>query len=202
MRWSHGGTELFFSTHPDVYVPSHDSFLLARAVALEVRPGDRFLEVGCGAGPASLVAAGKRAHVVATDRNPHAAALTRHNARENGLAIDAVVTDLMAGLNGPFDVVAFNPPYLPTATEEVIPGLLNLAFDGGRDGNETVLRFAAQVAALTHAPRSILVVHSSLSDPRPLHAALGGLGYVPEPVLEEAHAFERLTVWCYRGPAT
>lgn len=188
------GHRYFVSLHDDVYRPSDDTLLLAKAVHAEVRRGERFLEVGCGSGYVSLVAARAGATVTCTDANPHAVALARHNAKQNGLAVQAVETDLLAGLTGPFDVVAFNPPYLPTAPDDYVPGPLNLAFDGGPDGNTVVLRFASQLGALRPPPRCVLVVHSSLSDPSPLRSAMAALGYADDVALDEAHAFERLTV--------
>jgi release factor glutamine methyltransferase len=188
------GRRYFVTLHEDVYRPSDDTLLLAKAVHAEVRRGDRFLEVGCGSGYVSLVAAAAGAQVICTDANPHAVTLARHNAKENGLQVEAVQTDLLAGLPGPFDVVAFNPPYLPTAPDDYVPGPLNLAFDGGPDGNAVVLRFADQLAALRPLPRCVLVVHSSLSDPGPLQAAMDCLGYDHGIAVEEAHAFEQLTV--------
>lgn len=192
------GRRYFVSLHDDVYRPSDDTLLLARAVHTEVRRGDRFLEVGCGTGFVSLVAAAAGARVACTDANPHAVALARHNAKQNGLRLDAVETDLLAGVPGPFDVVAFNPPYLPTAPDDYVPGPLNLAFDGGPDGNAVVLRLARQLGALRPLPRCVLVVHSSLSDPAPLVAAMRSLGYADDVAAEEAHAFERLTVRRFR----
>jgi release factor glutamine methyltransferase len=192
-----GGT-LFIATHPEVYVPSDDTLLLARAVHAEARPGQAFLEVGCGAGYVALVAARAGARVTGTDLNPHAVEVARHNARENGLRATFVAADLLAGLAGPFDLVAFNPPYLPTAPDEVVPGPLNLAFDGGLDGNGTVLRFAGQLGALRPRPATVLVVHSSLSDPRPLADAMAALGYSMDVAISERLAFEELTVRRFR----
>jgi release factor glutamine methyltransferase len=195
MEWvGPDGSRYFLSLHEDVYRPAEDTFLLARAVHGELRPGESFLEVGCGAGLVSLVAARAGATVTATDLNPHAVGLLRHNARENRLAVTAVQTDLLEGVSNTFGVVAFNPPYLPTTPAEYVPGPLNLAFDGGPDGNATVLRFARQVGRLRPLPRSVLVVHSSLSDPRPLEEAMARFGYRCEVVLEESHFYERLTV--------
>lgn len=193
------GKPLFIALHADVYRPSDDTFLLAQAVHAHAKPGLRFLEVGCGAGFVSLVAARAGCAVTCTDANPHAVALAAHNAKQNGLTLRAVETDLLAGLTGPFDLVAFNPPYLPTDPDERLPGVINLAFDGGRDGNETVLRFAAQLGALRPRPACILVVHSSLSDPAPLRAALASLGYRNDVVAEQTLDFERLTVQRFRS---
>jgi release factor glutamine methyltransferase len=191
---------LFLALHPEVYRPAEDTFLLARAVAAEIRRGDRFLEAGCGAGLVSLVAARAGATATATDLNAHAVALCRHNARENGLDVEAIECDLVPDGAPGFDVVAFNPPYLPTAPDEVVPGPLNLAFDGGLDGNGTVLRFAAKLGDLAGTPRVVLVVHSTLSDPNPLDAAMAGLGYVVTESLRQTLPFEVLTVRRYARP--
>ncbi len=192
MEW-HG---LYVAKHPDVYEPSDDTFLLARVVSESVSAGTRFLEVGCGAGLVSMAAARAGASVVCTDLNPHAVALARHNARENRLEVTAVEADLLDGVQdrGPFDVVAFNPPYLPTGPDDVVQGPLNLAFDGGTDGNAVVLRFADQVADLDPRPGVVLVVHSSLSNPEPLAARLAEAGYDHDVAARESHFFEQLWV--------
>lgn len=197
MRWD----GLLVETHADVYQPGDDTFLLAGAVQDRVGAGMHFVEVGCGAGLVSLAAARAGAAVLAIDRNPLAAALTRHNARSNGLAVDAVVGDLLQPLRGPIDVVAFNPPYLPTAPDEVLEGPINLAFDGGPDGNQTVLRFAGQLERLEGRP-TVLVVHSSLSDPGPLDQAMARLGYRMAVAAEEKLPYEVLTVRTYVDTAS
>lgn len=185
---------LFYAAHRDVYDPCDDTFLLARVVQAEVRPGERFLEVGCGTGLVSLAAARAGARVTCADVNPVAVETARHNARENHLAVEAVEADLLAGLSGPFDAVAFNPPYLPTMEDEHVEGVLDLAFDGGPDGNRVVLRFAHQLASLRPLPRVVWVVHSSLSDPGPLEDRMRGLGYAVEEAADERFPHERLRV--------
>ena len=194
MEWVGPGGRYFVALHADVYRPSDDTFLLADTVAQHARPGLRFLEVGCGAGLVSMVAARAGCAVTCTDANPQAVELAKHNAKQNGVRVEAVETDLLAGLAGPFDLVAFNPPYLPTDPDERLPGVINLAFDGGRDGNETVLRFADQLARLRPLPACVLVIHSSLSDPGPLQRRMASLGYRNDVAAEAGLDFERLTV--------
>ncbi len=189
---------LFVGTHSEVYEPHDDTFLLARAVKERVGPGTRFLEVGCGAGVIAMTAAREGAEVTATDANPFAVELCRHNAKQNKLRIDVVETDLLEGLVGPFDVVAFNPPYLPTDEEDKVAGPLNLAFDGGLDGNVVVLRFIEQIAALPQRPGEVMVIHSSLSDPTPLQERMAALGYQETIVAEEKHFYETLWVRSFR----
>ena len=71
--------------------------------------GRRVLEIGCGLGLPSLVAARLGADVVATDWSPDAIALLERNASRNGLRVTAVPadwrdTDAIVSL-GPFDLV-------------------------------------------------------------------------------------------------
>ena len=121
---------------PLVYRPSEDSLLLLGSVRLEA--GERFLEVGTGTGLIALHGA-RRNPCVATDANPNAIRLARTNALRNGLPLAAVLTHLMAGLRGPFDVVAFNPPYLEGPPQDD----LDRAWQGGHQGSDVSLQFLA-----------------------------------------------------------
>ncbi len=119
---------------PSVYRPSDDSRLLLASIVLE--PGESFLEVGTGTGLVALHAA-RRGVAVATDANPEAARLARKNARRNHLLLHIIQTDLASGVRGPFNVVAFNPPYL----EDRPRVELERAWAGGGEGSEVALRF-------------------------------------------------------------
>jgi release factor glutamine methyltransferase len=55
------------------------------------------------------------AHVTATDRSADALALARENAVQTGLEVTFVEADLLAGIEGPFDLVVSNPPYVEPA---------------------------------------------------------------------------------------
>ena len=123
---------------PGVYRPSDDSRLLLESISL--RSGERFLEVGTGTGFVALHAA-RYTRVVATDANHRAVELARANARRNGLRPAIVRTNLAAGLRGPFDVVAFNPPYLEGRPQDP----LDLAWAGGAEGSKVSVRFLADL---------------------------------------------------------
>ena len=99
-----------------------DAALLAAACGL--RPGERLLEAGCGAGAVMLAAALRApgaAEVVGLERDPAMAALARENIRDNGLDGRARVVegDVAAGFAAlglvPFDAVAANPPFFDDA---------------------------------------------------------------------------------------
>lgn len=82
---------------------------LARELAGSRLAGLRVVELGCGLGVPSLVAAREGAEVLATDEDPDALALVERNARENGLVVATARADWGAPdelvARGPFDLV-------------------------------------------------------------------------------------------------
>jgi len=120
-----------------VYPPKEDTFLLLEA--LEVRPGARVLEMGCGTGLISCHIAACGAILTAADVNPRAVACTCANLRRNGLPGEVLESDLFSAVEGKFDIIAFNPPYLPV----VEYGPLEKAWAGGKEGVDVVIPFLA-----------------------------------------------------------
>lgn len=101
----------------DGYRAAMDPVLLAAAVP--VKPGETVLELGCGAGVASLCLARRISAIgiAGIERQADYAALARRNAAENGLTFDVTVGDIArmpADLRAlSFDHVIANPPYFP-----------------------------------------------------------------------------------------
>ncbi len=121
-----------------VYRPSEDSYLLLRSIQLG--GASSFLEVGTGTGLIALHAA-RHVRTVATDINPQAVSLCKANALRNGIRVEVIRADLLMGLRTEFDLIAFNPPYLPVKEGQ---GWVDRAWSGGRNGNEVILRFLNQ----------------------------------------------------------
>ena len=146
-------------THPQVYPVEEDTRLLLEAALAEVHPRDCVLEVGTGSGHIAAAIAARDARVVALDLNPHAVRAARR------LGLDVLRADLLTGVRGPFDLVLFNPPYLPTAPDERLDDWLEYALDGGPDGRRTIARFLYGLpAVLAPGGRALLLV-SSLTGP-------------------------------------
>lgn len=140
----------------EVYQPAEDTFLLLNAALVEARPEDRAIEIGCGKALISREVASKVRSFLATDINPYAVKL----AKEYGL--EAVRADLFRGIEAEFDLVIFNPPYLPTTEEERIEGWLNCALDGGITGRDIISRFLKDLKNhLSPRGRALLLVSSA-----------------------------------------
>ena len=83
--------------------------------------GRRLLEVGCGSGVISILAAQKGADVTAIDINRKAVTNTIENAARNGVKVQVATSDLFDNvLPIRFDWIVINPPYYPAdaKTEE------------------------------------------------------------------------------------
>ncbi len=93
--------------------------------SLDVGPCESLLDLGCGYGPIGLAIAAtvEGAHVVLTDVNRRAVALTRRNAERNGLRVDVREGPLYEPVAGlAFDHVASNPPI--RAGKAVVHGIV------------------------------------------------------------------------------
>lgn len=178
-----------------VYEPAEDSFLLAEAAFKEAKPSMHILEVGTGSGfvSAVLLANLKDISLVATEINPHAARCAKAN------GVEVIRTDLFRGINpvNPeilFDLILFNPPYLPTSREERVPGWLNYAFDGGISGRETLDRFLDEVRNYLRPGGKILVLISSITGLGDVKNKMEKLGFAVDIVERKKVSFEELLV--------
>ncbi len=161
-----------------VYKPEADTYLLLDAAREEVKAGDHVLEIGTGSG---LIAAelAKVTGVVATDINPHAVLC----ARKRG--VDVVQSDLFCGIRSSFDLIVFNPPYLPTQPEERIDDWLEHALDGGLNGRVVIERFSAAVDRVLAPGGRILLLISSLTGLPEVRDLFFKAGFVSEIVLRK-----------------
>jgi release factor glutamine methyltransferase len=150
---------------PGVYLPQHDTWLLAKALATAgIRPGADVLDVGCGTGALSIAAARTRPRsITAVDVSRRAALAARVNTAIHGVPARVRCGDaleLVAGRR--FDLVLANPPYVPGTTRR--PRGRHRAWDAGVDGRQMLDRLCANAPLLLAPGGTLLVVHSRLCD--------------------------------------
>lgn len=165
---------LEFEVTPDVLVPRPETELLVVALTDRVKQrgaagGVRIADVGTGSGVLAVCAAKhvRGARVVAVDASPAALAIAARNAQRHGVAdrVEFLEGDLLAGVDGPFDYIVSNPPYVTTAELAALdPGVRDheprLALDGGPEGTTVIERLLPQ-AAERLAPGGVLLVEVS-----------------------------------------
>lgn len=175
---------------PTVYQPAEDSGLLARAGVERADAADRALEVGTGSGwVAERVARETGARVLGSDVNPYAV----RQARERG--VETVRADLLGPFRaGAFDLVLFNPPYLPTDPANEWDDWMEAALSGGESGRALVDPFLADVGRVLAPGGRVLLLVSSLAGFEEVLALARDAGFDAETVVEESYPFETLSV--------
>ncbi len=176
-----------------VYKPCDDSFILGEAIAAEVRKGEKVLDMGTGAGIQAMIAASKGGEVTAVDINNKAIECLRYNAELNKLEIRIIKSNMFSEINYSFDLIVFNPPYLPE--DEMDPeDELTLAWDGGKDGRDVVDRFLEQFESHLNREGRVLLIQSSLNGLDSTMKKFKELGFKPEIILQKNFFFEKLYV--------
>lgn len=182
-----GFWSLDLETSPATLIPRADSETLIEAL-LAQRP-DRaavrtILDLGTGTGCLLLAALGEYpgAWGVGVDLAPAAAALAARNARRTGLAgrCAMLAADWAAPLQGRFDVVFSNPPYIPRGD---LAGLMRdvrdhepmRALDGGPDGLDAYRHLTFLLPSLL-APGGIAIFEVGIGQDRDMPALARAAG--------------------------
>ena len=98
------------------------------------------LDLCTGSGAiATVIALKTGAKVIASDVSAPALDVARANALNNGVKIDFVLSDMFEKIEGKFDVIVSNPPYIPSKDIEILDAKVKnfeprLALDGAEDG--------------------------------------------------------------------
>jgi release factor glutamine methyltransferase len=178
-----GFRRLTLRVDPRVLVPRPETeIVVERCLALLANLAEpRVLEIGVGSGAIALALVDEHpgVRVVAVDSSEGALALARVNREQAGSdgRIELVHGDLLAGREGPFDLVVSNPPYvLPDEVDGLQPEVSlyepREALVGVGVGEE-IARRACEVLA----PGGWVVLESADGRTEALTAALAGLGY-------------------------
>lgn len=146
-----------------VYQPREDSHLLAKKILEKDLEGKRCLDMGTGSGiiAEKMIRSGAD-EVIAADINSEAVeeASERLEACDN---VEVVQSDLFENIDGKFDLIAFNPPYLPgdDLDEDVEDREI---WRGGDSGEEFTEEFLETAREFLTDGGEILFIVSSLSD--------------------------------------
>lgn len=156
-------------THSQVYEPAEDTFLLLNA--LDVGKNDSVFEIGTGTGIIALSCTQKGATVVCSDINPYAIILVQKNIIQNKNKLKGSIEVRRGYLfnvlnfDETFDVIVFNPPYLPTKYETLDEDIwLNLAVNGGRTGLVVIKPYLKEISRYVKSNGRGYFIYSSKSD--------------------------------------
>jgi release factor glutamine methyltransferase len=179
---------LAFRVTPDTLDPRPDRETVIEAALACVADRQaplRVLDLGTGTGCLllSLLHELRHATGIGVDRSDAALAVARANAADLGLVDRAAFQpgNWTEGLEGSFDLVVSNPPYIPSAAiDDLMPEVARheprLALDGGADGLAAYRAIAAGLAGLLRPDAHLLVeIGDGQSDSVAAVFAAGGL---------------------------
>jgi release factor glutamine methyltransferase len=178
-------------TFPGTYAPAEDSYLLLSAI--EVSKGQRVLELGCGTGIIAMHCAKFGCMVKAADISLDAIENARLNAAINVLDMDLVHSNLFEKVQGKFDAIIFNPPYLSVQDSEGLSDSEKWPLVGGEGGHEVSVRFLVQAPKHLSTGGRIYLLTSSESEKEVI--ATASYLYSARKIAEQRIFFELLAVY-------
>jgi release factor glutamine methyltransferase len=180
-----------FRVPDQVQPPKAGSLFFHRAI--DVRAGERVLEIGAGLGLTAVLAAKAGAAVVATDVLAEAVEVIRQNALLNGVSLDARLGDCYTPVAGErFDLICSNPPQMPTPPGRERDDPIAAADNGGIDGWEILDRVIAGARGhLNPGGRLVFTIFAFLGR-KTAFAKLEAAGLLPSVIARETQAFPRI----------
>jgi release factor glutamine methyltransferase len=165
------------------YLPAEDTYLLRDA--LGSFGGDSCLEMGFGSGAVLAGVSGRFRLAVGTD------VIAREEARlASGPRVELVLADRATCFrDGIFDLVFFNPPYLPSVSIE------DGAVDGGPTGVEVPVMFLEEALRVLKDGGTIVALLSSEGDQESFLSHCSNLSLQVETVTVKRLFYETLSVF-------
>lgn len=168
-----------------IYEAAEDSFLLEKFVRDYAKRS--VLDVGVGSGILMEAALKKTKDVKGVDIDEEAI----EYCKKKGLNV--IYSDLFSNVKGKFDLIVFNPPYLP---EDEIK---DKDLVGGEHGYELIERFFNEADKFLNKNGKILIVFSSLTNKRKVDEIIKKNKFNFKLLAKEGYFFEKLYVYlCYK----
>ncbi len=169
-----------------IYNPREDSYFLVEILEnLNLNLKDKeILDMGTGSGIISefLIKKTEKKNITASDINGEAL----EKARELGVKI--IKSDLFENIDRKFDIIIFNPPYLPEHEYDRKKDVT-----GGERGDETILKFLEQSKNYLKEEGKIILLISSLTPRYKINKILKKFN--KKKLGEKLLFFEKLEVW-------
>ncbi|MDK2849894.1 MAG: release factor glutamine methyltransferase [Candidatus Woesearchaeota archaeon] len=183
-----------------IYTFSEDSKLLLDSAILilsNTKNIKKVLEMGCGPAEVLTMLSQKFPSLEFTgaDINRDALKVAKENIRKTKTKIKIIHSDLFSNIDEKFDLILFNPPYLPHDKE-----FFDESLHGGPRGNETSIRFLKEATDHLNKNGRIILLTSSVSHPEEILNYAKGLGFAVQKIKDEKLFFEVLTTYLFIKP--
>ena len=149
---------LVFHVNSNVLIPRQDTETLVEEALKRARPGMKILDMCTGSG-CVLISILKNVPGVdgyGVDISKQALLVAKENAKLNEVSAEFERSDLFSNVNGLYDLITSNPPYIPTAEiAALMPEVADFEPLQALDGKEDGLYFYRKIIA--ERQRSLLI---------------------------------------------
>ena len=173
-----------------IYFPSEDSYFLSEFVK-KYSKGKKVLDMGSGSGIQAETAINSKADsVLCADISQESISYLKSK------RLKAIKSNLFSKITGKFDLIIFNPPYLPLDKREDKES--RKITTGGKKGDEIILRFLKQSQKHLNKEGLILLLLSSLTPKNRINSTIKDKN-LKFNLLDKKNLFmEYLEVWAIR----
>lgn len=170
-----------------IYEPAEDSFLLQKQVKKYVKKDMKVLDLGTGSGIQAETVKEITNNVLAADINKEAVEFVKKK------GIKTIQSNLFSNIKEKFDLIIFNPPYLPEDKREDKESALTTT--GGKKGYEILEKFFKQAKKHLKKNGKILIVFSSLTNKEKVDEIIKDNGFKFKLLEKQKISFENLLVY-------
>lgn len=190
-----------FLVNGNVLIPRMDTEILAGEALGYIKPGMRALDLCTGSGCIAVTVAketGER--VTASDISEKALETAKKNAALNEADIEFIKSDMFEKIDGRFDVIISNPPYIKSKDIEKLQEEVRgydpaRALDGGEDGLD-FYRIIASEGKKYLKPEGMIFLETGSDQTEAVAALLTENGFLRVRVKEDLNRLPRVVSAC------
>ena len=139
------------------------TLVLTKLVLREINKDDRILDMGTGASSIIGLTLWKQCgcYVVCSDINPEIISMAQENVEFNQAPIQVKHSNLFENIEEDFDIVVFNPPYVPTkkGTMSNLSKQFQSQWDGGEDGSSVIKQFLDELQQVKRSVKAYVGIN-------------------------------------------
>ena len=175
-----------------IYQPEEDSYFLSEVIFKEIsknlkkNSNLKFLEIGCGSGinlDTALRTGMQKQNIFGIDINKDSVEYCKN------LGFNCFYSDLFKNIKEQFDIIIFNPPYLPDIKNNLEDKESKLITTGGKNGSSVINKFLVQARNHLNKNARIFILTSSLTK------GINWLNYKKKKIALKKLFFEELYIW-------
>ena len=196
---------LEFIVTPDVLCPRQDTEVLIEEALKHIRPGSSILDMCTGSGCIilTLLHFVKDCTGTAVDLSEKALAVAKQNAEKLGKNCNFIHSDLFENIEGTYDVIVSNPPYIATKEIETLePEVRDMEPRMALDGMEDGLFFYRKIvsASVDHLnPEGWLMFEIGYDQGKAVSEMMKSAGYAEVKVIKDLAGLDRVVVGNYKS---